>query len=33
MMGAGITDRIWTLEELLTFRTHQENHDLMEVGH
>ena len=33
MMAAGITDRIWTFEELLTFRTHQENYNLMEVGH
>jgi hypothetical protein len=33
VMAAGITDHIWTVEELFTFRTRQENGDLMEVGH
>lgn len=32
MMAAGITNHIWSVEELLTFRTPQENYDLMEVG-
>jgi len=32
MMAAGITDRIWTFEELLTFRILKENYNLMEVG-